>query len=205
MRNLAQKSIPLLISKLTSAIATSTRNRDLGTTIQRREDIKYELSQRGEAAIPPLIDLLRRGDAETATHAAAVLGQIAAPSAIIPLAHILAEPYPPYTKRSASKALRAINTPEAMLAVNIWQGRQDSVREQILTYMQEDKASDALQERLNQLAVRHNVAPRRVAEAYLLMTTDQSLSSDAQQRLNALRLSPNECALVESIQQDKAE
>ena len=92
-----------------------------------------------------------------------------------------------------------------MLAVNIWQSRQTALREQILTYMQEDDASDALQAQLDQLAARHSVPPRRIAEAYLLMTTDQSLSTDAQQRLNALRLSPNECALIESVQQADTE
>ncbi len=201
MRNLSHKSVPLLISKLTSTIAASTRNRDMSNVIQRREDIKYELAQRGEAAVTPLLDLLRRGDEETAKQAAAILGQIGLPSAVVPLAQILAGSYPPHTKRSASTALRAIKTPDAMLAVNIWQSRQTELREQILTYMQEDDASDALQTQLDQLAARHNVPPRRIAEAYLLMTTNQSLSTDAQRRLDALRLSPNECALIESVQQ----
>lgn len=205
MRNLTHKSIPLLISKLTSTIAASTRNRNMSNIIQRREDIKHELAQRGDAAVPSVMDLLQRGDEETAKHAAAILGQIGSAAAVVPLAQILAGSYPPHTKRSASAALRAISTPDAMLAVNIWHSRQTALREQILTYMQEGDASEVLQAQLDQLAARHNVPARRIAEAYLLMTTDQSLSSDAKRRLDALRLSPNECALIESVQQADAE
>lgn len=201
MGNLTQKSIPLLISKLTSAIATTTRNRDIGAAINRREDIKYELARRGEAAIEPLLDLLKRSDDGTCDHAAAVIGQIGSPAAVVPLAHILAEPYPPHTKQCASKALRAINTPEAVLAVNIWHSRQTDIRQQILTFMQQGTASDPLQACLQQLATRRNTTPHHIAEAYLLMTSEESLSTDAQQRLNALRLSPNECALIEGVLQ----
>lgn len=200
MQNYTHKSIPLLVSKLTSAIAASQRGRDMVTVIDRRERLKDELVARGAAALEPMLDLLRQRSDEACTHAADVIGRIGTEEAIAPLAKILAEPYPQFTKLCAVKALTTINTPDAVLAVNIWQGRIDRVRAEVRAFVQENRGDEALLRRLGSLAQRHRATPQRVADAYLLATTAETLSLDALARYDALRLSPQECAYIEEIQ-----
>ncbi len=199
MQNLSSKSIPLLISKLTSAIVASHRGREVRDYHIRREFIKDELVMRGEAAVEPMLDLMRTREDDVVAHAADVIGRIGSPAAVIPLARMLAEPAPQPTKQSAAKALRRINTPEAALAVNIWQGRVEQVRERVQAFVSDNAQDDALASRLAHLAQRHHVGLARVADAYLLMSSEQRLSVDALARLDGLRLSPAECAYIEAV------
>ncbi|MEL6271718.1 MAG: HEAT repeat domain-containing protein [Chloroflexota bacterium] len=199
MQNISQKSIPLLISKLTSAIAAATRGRDVRRYVERREELMDELVSRGPAAVEPLLLLLRTRHDDVVEYAATVLGRIGAAEAVIPLAHVLAEPYPQQTKRAAARALTMINTPEAVLAVNIWRSRVAKTRDHLEAIVQQRPVdSDDLQNCLAALAEQHQVGPGRVANAYLLLTSEQNLSSDALIRLNALRLTPQECAMIEN-------
>ncbi len=199
MDYISQKSIPLLISKLTTAITASQRGRDQLRYAQRREELKDELVLRGEAAITPMIDLMKHRSDEICLHAAEVLGRIGSEEAVIPLAQILAEPYPYYTRQCAARALGAINTPDAALAVNIWQGRMGTVRRLVEAYLGETDSEARLMERLGKVAEDHQVSMRRVAEAYLL-STSETLSPEAQMRLAELLLTPDECAYIEAVQ-----
>jgi HEAT repeat protein len=199
MDYISQKSIPLLISKLTTAITASQRGRDQLRYAQRREEIKDELVLRGEAAIAPMIDLMKRRSDDLCLHAAEVLGRMGAEQAVLPLAQILAEPYPYFTRQCAVRALTAINTPDAALAVNIWQGRMGSVRHKVEAYLGGTEDDAQLLKRLGKLAQDHQVSARRVAEAYLLCTSE-TLSPEAQIRLAQLHLTPDECAYIEAVQ-----
>jgi hypothetical protein len=199
MQDLSGKSIPLLVSKLKTAIMTSERARGGLDMWRRREEIKDELVLRGEAALLPVMDLFNSSDEATVAHAADIVGRIGKDSVIIPLARILAEPYPQPTKRAAAKALRAINTPDAVLAVNIWERRLNQVRQAVTSFIQDRTGDDALLKQLAALAQRHGVSLEAVADAYLLRTTDEALSLDAQSRLVAVPLTPQECAAIESI------
>lgn len=201
MRDLSQKSVPLLISKLTSAVVTSTRSRDNMDMWRRREELKDELTARGVSALEPLLDHLRRhDDPEVATHTADVIGRIGSSDAVIPLAKILAGDYLQHTKRSAAHALTMIRTPDATLAVNLWQTRVQAVRTRLADFTQNDNMPDPeLGERLQALASQLGVSPLRVAESYLLLTTEEKLSPDAQMRLNTLRLSPAACNYLEAL------
>lgn len=200
MYDYTHKSVPLLVSKLTSAIAASQRGRDMMSILDRRERLKDELVLRGLEAIEPMLDLMRARSDEACDHAADVIGRIGSDEAIVPLAKILAGTYPQPTKRSAAKALMTINTPDAVLAVNIWQGRVDKVRLLVQAFVQQNQGDDALLRRLGTLAQKHRATPQRIADAYLLATTPETLSLDALARYNALRLSPQECAYIEEIQ-----
>jgi len=195
--NYSRKSVTLLISKLISAISAVTRGRDVRAYIDRRERIMDELIDRGAAAVEPLLELMRTRSDNVCEHVAIVLGRIAAPESVIPLAQILAEPYPQATKRCAAKALMAIKTPDAVLAVNIWHSRVTKTRDVMEMFAREGSDDADLQACLNALAEQHRVGAARIADAYLLITSPQNLSSDALMRLNALQLSPEECLAIE--------
>ncbi|MEO0560791.1 MAG: hypothetical protein AAF125_01660 [Chloroflexota bacterium] len=197
MQNYTNKSVPLLISKLRTSIMASERSRGDMDMWRRREEIKDELGTRGAGVVTPLLDLLHHPD--TAPHAAEVIGRVGTDETVIDLAKLLAGAYPHYTKRAVAKALKGINTPDAVLAVNIWAGRLGKVREQVQAFVVSGTASEDLQASLATLAARHNVTTERVAEAYLLATTDEILSLDAQARLRSLPLSADECAVIDAI------
>lgn len=201
MANLSGKSIPLLISKLKTAIMTSQRARGGVDMWRRREEIKDELTARGTEAITPLLDLLHNPD--TAPHAADVIGRIGTPEAVVALAQILADAHPPHAKRAVEKGLILIHTPDALLAVNLWRGRLDRTRGQLRSYIQGTPPTDPLLKQLNLLAEHHRTDPAHIAEAYLLLTSDETLSLDANARLQALRLSPAACAALEQAATEK--
>jgi len=198
MANLSNKSIPLLISKLRTAIMTSQRARDGLDMWRRQEEIKDELVIRGAPALPALLSLFDHPDA--ATHAADVVGRIASEDAVIPLARLLAEPAPQHSKRAAAKALSAINTPDATIAVNLYTSRLHEVRGRVQNYVvNRGDGDEVLAARLRTIAESHHANAEQIADAYLLLTTDETLSQDAQARLNAVPLTPDECAHIESI------
>lgn len=200
MQNWSYKSIPLLISKLTSAIVASHRGREVRNYHTRREEIKDELVLRGEAAIEPVLALMDNShDNDVVYHAADIIGRIGSTTAVIPLAQMLAQPQPQHVKQSAAKALLALNTPDAALAVNIWQGRVEKVRERVQSYVSDNTNDEPLLRRLGGLAERHHVSLAQIADAYLLQTATENLSIDARARLDSLRLSPGECAYIEEI------
>lgn len=197
MADYSKKTVPMLISKLTTAIVTSQRSRDGLDAWRRREEIKDALVARRSEAVEPVLEWLRRHADDICDHAAEVLGHIGAAESVVPLAQILAEPYPQRTKRAAAKALEMMRTPEATLAVNLWRQRVDNVREQARAFIRDSQASDDFRQRLNAIAEFHRATPERVADAYLLLTEPQTLSIDAQARLTALPLSPEQCAQLE--------
>ncbi|MEM6528976.1 MAG: HEAT repeat domain-containing protein [Chloroflexota bacterium] len=195
---MSRKSVPLLISKLTSAIAAATRGRDTSRYVERREQLMDELVSRGPAAVELLLELLRSRHDDVGDYAATALGRIGSPEAVIPLAQVLAGPYPQQTKRSAARALSLINTPEAVLAVNIWRSRVARTRDHMEAFIQQSTTADDLRNCMDALAEQRQVGPARIADAYLLLTSEQNLSPDALIRLNALRLTPQECAMIEN-------
>lgn len=195
--NLAGKSVSLLISKLTTSIATSQRSRNASDVFMRREEIKYQLIQHGDAAVDPVLELLRRHNDDVCDHAADILAGIEAERAVVPLAKILVEAYPQRTKQAAARALKGMQTPEAALALNLWQTRMDKLKSLLRGFIADSTAPDPLRERLTALADKHRTSAPAVAEAWLLITTTETLSLDAQARLNALRLTPDECAYLE--------
>ncbi|MFZ4816995.1 MAG: HEAT repeat domain-containing protein [Phototrophicaceae bacterium] len=199
MNDLTPKSVLLLISKLNTAILTSARSRDANAN-SRRESLKDELVARGAAGLTDLIDALRKADTayDVGLHLAEVIGLIGSPEAVIPLAHILAEAHPHATKRHAAKALAMIRTPEAMLALNIWQGRVQAARVQAEVVFSGRPAEARFSAVLQSLAEQRPVSALRLVEAYLLETADQKLAPDAQLRLNALRPTPAECSSLEA-------
>jgi HEAT repeat protein len=199
MQNLSGKSIPLLVSKLKTAIMTSQRTRGGVEMWRRQEEIKDELTIRGIPAIPPLLEVMRLED--VAPHAADIIGRIGSPEAIVPLAKLLAGAEPQYTKRAAAKALRAINTPDAMLAVNIWEQKIQKLRARLTTFIRDQADDPELRERLAALATRHHATVEQIADAYLLLTTTETLSQDAQARLRAVPLAPTETATLEDLVQ----
>lgn len=199
MQNLAGKSIPLLVSKLKTTIMASERTRGGVEMWRRREEIKDELASRGPGVISPLLDIMTL--AEVAPHAADVIGRINAPEAILPLAKLLAGPEPQHTKRAAAKALRAINTPDAVLAVNLWEGRVQKTRERVTAFIRDRTDDPELRDRLATLAEYHRATVDQVADAYLLLTTEATLSQDAQARLRAIPLTPRETAALEELVQ----
>lgn len=199
MRDLSYKSVPLLLSKLSTTIATSHRSRDSGQYYNRREDLKDEIIGRGKAALDPLLDfLMRQTDTELCRHLADIIGAIGAQESVIPLAKILAEPYPHPTKRCAARALKIINTPDALVAINIWQGRIARVQVRLEAITREGKQDDPMLESLTRIAEQHQASPLRIADAWLLLTSPEQLSQDAQIRLNALLLTPQECEELEN-------
>lgn len=197
MQNLGGKSIPLLVSKLKTAVMTSQRTRGGVEMWRRQEEIKDELTSRGTAAIPPLLDVMRQAD--LAPHAADVIGRIGAAEAVVPLAKLLAGAEPQHTKRAATKALRAINTPEALLAVSIWEGQVERARARVTAFIREQADDPDLRARLAAIAAQHHATVEQVADAYLLLTTTETLSQDAQARLQALPLAPTETMTIEDL------
>lgn len=199
MRDLSYKSVPLLLSKLITAIATSQRARDDGANRSRQIDLEDEIVSRGAAALDPLLEALRHhDDPDVSQQLANMIGRIGAADAVIPLAKILANPYAPTIKRSAARALRALQTPDAITAVNIWEGRIAAVRDQLEAYTRENDVEPAMLRRLTTLAEKHATSPRKVAEAWLLLNTTQTLAPDARARLHTLAaLSPDDCAYLE--------
>ena len=153
MQNLAGKKIPLLVSKLKTAIMASQRTRGGVEMWRRREEIKDELASRGAAAIPPLLAVMNIAD--VAPHAADVIGRISSQEAVMPLAKLLAGAEAPYTKRAAAKALKAINTPDAILAVNLWEQKLTKTRERVAALVRDRADDPELRERLATLAEYH--------------------------------------------------
>jgi HEAT repeat protein len=198
MRNLSGKSIPLLVSKLKTAIMASQRTRGGVEMWRRQEEIKDELASRGTAAIPSLLEVMQLAD--VAPHAADVIGLIGSSEAVVPLARLLAGAEPQHTKRAAAKALRSINSPEAILAVNIWESRVEKTRARVTTFVQDRTDDPDLRKRLATLATAHHTTVEAVADAYLLLTTDVTLSDEAQARLRAVPLTPLETAIIEELE-----
>lgn len=196
-RSLNNKSISMLVSKLRTAVASSERGRDLEQINLRREEIKSELIARGEESISYMIPLLMQGG-ELSHHAADVIGHIGAEYSVKPLAIVLAGAHPQSVKRAVAAALEHIDSENARIALQIWRERQERMSKQLLAFMQRNVCPPHLLERLNWIAVYRNTSPYKVADAWILDHSDQPLSPDAEQRLRALHLTPDENAMLEA-------
>lgn len=196
-RSLSNKSISMLVSKLRATDASSERGRDLHQIHLRREEIKSELIARGQEAIAYMVPLLMQGD-ELSHHAADVIGYINAEDSVKPLAIVLAGTYAHKIKRAVAIALGHMDSTNAKVALQIWRERQGRMSKHLLTFMQHNICPPNLLERLNWIAVYRNTSPYNVADAWILEHSDQPLSPDAEQRLRALHLTPDENAILEA-------
>jgi HEAT repeat protein len=86
---------------------------------QTRINAILALTRVGKPAVPPLLEVLRASESEDSRwYAAYVLGLIGDPTAIPDLIKALDDSE--FVAQSARRALKIIGTPEALIAIDVW-------------------------------------------------------------------------------------